>query len=207
MKKQVNLYKVLGVSHTADERTIKKAYRILSKTYHPDLNPGDLGSEKKTRQINRAWEVLGNPTKRERYDRHYQRRKIKPLGETLRENEFIHYNYRERVASKNEMNKIWKLRTVNIIRRDAAAEEYYNRGLAWQRVKKHQKSKLEYRQALKIAPKYGKAHLGFGEVCWEMGETELAVQHLNVAKMLFLQNGDLKNLNLALDLIEKVSIN
>ena len=39
-----DLYEVLGISKTADEKTIKKAYRKLAKKYHPDMNPGDKNS-------------------------------------------------------------------------------------------------------------------------------------------------------------------
>ena len=40
-----DLYEVLGISKTADEKTIKKAYRKLAKKYHPDMNPGDKTAE------------------------------------------------------------------------------------------------------------------------------------------------------------------
>ena len=42
-----DLYEVLGISKTADEKTIKKAYRKLAKKYHPDMNPGDKTAEQK----------------------------------------------------------------------------------------------------------------------------------------------------------------
>jgi len=71
--KQKDYYKVLGVSRDADEREIKKAYRSLSKTYHPDK--ADLQglskeeAEKKMAAINEAYEVLSDPELRERFDR------------------------------------------------------------------------------------------------------------------------------------------
>ena len=45
-----DLYEVLGISKTADEKTIKKAYRKLAKKYHPDMNPGDKTAEQKFKE-------------------------------------------------------------------------------------------------------------------------------------------------------------
>jgi curved DNA-binding protein CbpA len=61
-------YGVLGVSKTATDEEIKKAYRKLARTHHPDLNPGDKTAEAKFKDINEANEVLGDPEKRRKYD-------------------------------------------------------------------------------------------------------------------------------------------
>lgn len=61
-------YEVLGVSKTASDDEIKKAYRKLAKKYHPDLNPGDKEAEQKFKEANEAYEVLSDSTKRARYD-------------------------------------------------------------------------------------------------------------------------------------------
>jgi molecular chaperone DnaJ len=61
-------YEILGVRRDADAAEIKQAYRRLSKEYHPDKRKGDRESEEKYKQINRAYEVLSNPKKRELYD-------------------------------------------------------------------------------------------------------------------------------------------
>lgn len=62
-------YRVLGVDRSADQKAIKKAYRQLARQYHPDVNPGDRQSESKFKEINEAYEVLGDPDKRQKYDR------------------------------------------------------------------------------------------------------------------------------------------
>lgn len=61
-------YEVLGVSKSASDDDIKKAYRKLAKQYHPDLNPGDKVAEGKFKEVNEAYEVLSDKDKRGRYD-------------------------------------------------------------------------------------------------------------------------------------------
>lgn len=66
----VDYYKTLGISKTATEADIKKAYRKLARKYHPDVNPNDKESHKKFQQINEANEVLSDPEKRKKYDQY-----------------------------------------------------------------------------------------------------------------------------------------
>lgn len=61
-------YEVLGVSKSASEDEIKKAYRKKAKQYHPDLNPGDAEAEAKFKEANEAYEVLSDSQKKARYD-------------------------------------------------------------------------------------------------------------------------------------------
>ena len=63
-------YEVLGVSKTATDAEIKKAYRKLAMKYHPDYNPGDKEAEEKFKEINEANEVLSDPKKRQLYDQY-----------------------------------------------------------------------------------------------------------------------------------------
>jgi curved DNA-binding protein len=61
-------YKILGVDRKADDQTIKKAYRKLALEYHPDKKPGDNVAEERFKEINEAYEVLGDKAKRAKYD-------------------------------------------------------------------------------------------------------------------------------------------
>ena len=61
-------YSTLGVAKTATDKELKQAFRKLARKYHPDVNPGDKGAEAKFKEINEAYEVLGDPAKRKKYD-------------------------------------------------------------------------------------------------------------------------------------------
>lgn len=64
----IDYYKVLGVSKTATQEEIKKAYRKLARKHHPDLNPNDKQAEQKFKELNEANEVLSNVENRKKYD-------------------------------------------------------------------------------------------------------------------------------------------
>ena len=61
-------YEVLGVDKSADDATLKKAYRTLAKKYHPDMNPDNKEAEAKFKEVNEAYEVLSDPEKKAKYD-------------------------------------------------------------------------------------------------------------------------------------------
>jgi len=61
-------YKILGVERKASSDEIRKAYRKLAKQHHPDYNPNNKQAEDRFKEINEAYEVLGDPAKRKKYD-------------------------------------------------------------------------------------------------------------------------------------------
>ena len=63
-----DLYDVLGVQKGASEDEIKKAYRKLARKHHPDANPGDSAAEERFKEIQQAYDVLGDREKRKQYD-------------------------------------------------------------------------------------------------------------------------------------------
>ena len=64
-----SLYDTLGVSKQASQDEIKKAYRKLAREHHPDRNPGDAAAEEKFKEVQHAYDVLGDDEKRKQYDR------------------------------------------------------------------------------------------------------------------------------------------
>lgn len=66
---KLSLYEILEVSPTARAAIIRAAYRCLALEYHPDKNPGDAKAAAHMSRINQAYAVLGDPQKRDQYDR------------------------------------------------------------------------------------------------------------------------------------------
>jgi hypothetical protein len=72
-----DLYSVLNLSRRASSKDIKAAYWTLAKQFHPDLNAGDKAAERWIKEINRAYEILGNPDARTAYDLEMARQRTK----------------------------------------------------------------------------------------------------------------------------------
>ena len=63
-------YSILGVQRSATDAEIQKAYRVMARQHHPDLNPDDKKAKERFQAVQRAYEVLSDPKKRELYDRY-----------------------------------------------------------------------------------------------------------------------------------------
>lgn len=68
MSTKRDYYEVLGISRSADEKTIKKAYRKLAKKYHPDTNAGNAEAEERFKEVTEAYNILSDPEKKKLYD-------------------------------------------------------------------------------------------------------------------------------------------
>jgi len=75
-----DLYQILGVGKTASEAEIKSAYRKLARKYHPDLNKDDKSAAEKFKEISNAYDIIGNPEKRKKYDNNEIDAEGKPTG-------------------------------------------------------------------------------------------------------------------------------
>lgn len=77
-------YDALGLAKTATQDEIKNAYRKLAKKYHPDLNPGNKEAERKFKDLAAAYEIVGEPKNREKYDKGEWEGQEAPAGGTRR---------------------------------------------------------------------------------------------------------------------------
>ena len=69
MAEKRDCYEILGISKSATDDEIKKAYRRMAKQYHPDANPGNKEAEDKFKEVNEAYSILSDPDKKSAYDR------------------------------------------------------------------------------------------------------------------------------------------
>ncbi|MGV2827820.1 DnaJ C-terminal domain-containing protein [Myxosarcina sp. GI1(2024)] len=81
-----NYYEILGVSKNASSTEIKKAYRTLARRYHPDANPGNKTAEERFKDINEAYEILSDQTRRVQYDRERIKKGVGGVGSRTNRN-------------------------------------------------------------------------------------------------------------------------
>lgn len=111
----MNYYEILGVRKTASQGEIKKAYKNLVKKYHPDIYKGDKTfAEKKTSQINIAYDVLSNPQSRQSYD-----------DETFRQTTYT-YTPPKYKKSYEEYKEQYNYRSNSNYRNDGSEHDYYS---------------------------------------------------------------------------------
>ena len=81
-----NYYQILGIDRAADQEEIKRAFRRMASLYHPDHNPqAPKEAEEKFKEINQAYEVLGDEARRRQYDRLIHQRKPRSREVTMEE--------------------------------------------------------------------------------------------------------------------------
>lgn len=129
------LYEVLEVSENASEEVIEKAYKVLAKKYHPDLQSeaNKKSAENKMKKINEAYDVLGNEEKRKEYDKtlEQQRREEKLKQEMELERQRLEkeeYNQQNQVGSDiNNTNETELQRQLREYEKDLKRKEMQQR--------------------------------------------------------------------------------
>jgi molecular chaperone DnaJ len=82
----MDYYAILVVSRTATLEEIRKSYKELSRKFHPDRNPGDKSAEDKFKEVQNAYEILGDPVKKSEYDQHGHISRQRPADPTQHDN-------------------------------------------------------------------------------------------------------------------------
>lgn len=110
-----NLYEILEVSEKASKEIIDKAYRVLAKKYHPDLQKQEekQEAEKKMKQINEAYEILSNEEKRKEYDAKLVEERERIRAKENQKIQQAEASYKQTYVAQEEMKKARKQRKSN----------------------------------------------------------------------------------------------
>lgn len=128
---RMDYYRILGISREASGEDIKKAYRKLVFEHHPDRNPGNSDAEETIREINRAYEIIGDAEKRRSYDRLYwngePRADTVDLGAVLTNMEQTLFNEGRRELFALLMQDVTRIKEeLQLIRKRTVADQGYD---------------------------------------------------------------------------------
>ncbi len=177
-------YKVLGVSPMATPDDIRKAYRMLSKKYHPDLNPDlRLYSDEKMKELVAAYNVLNDADRRKDYDNqpHFQIRRSKKESRGRKGAQDAKKQRYEKAPSLLE-----KLSGMFGKKKEAAADQYdpkqgdlhFTLGVTMADKESFMdQAKNEFKLAVKFDPHNKEAQYNLGVVCYKLGEFDESLVH------------------------------
>ncbi|MCD4783507.1 MAG: DnaJ domain-containing protein [Candidatus Eremiobacteraeota bacterium] len=191
-------YKILGVAPVAPHDEIRKAYRMLSKKYHPDLNPHlKTIAEDKMKELVESYNVLNNSNKRKDYDRQPQfqvrrfqknRRKALSSGDFARKPKF-----------KKEPSLLERLLSPFLKKSDSSgsdtivdfkqADVHFTLGLSMAEQEVfYEQAKTEFKLSIKFDPKFLESFYNLALMCYKLGEFEEA--KVNFQKVLQIGKDD-----------------
>ncbi|MBM3461499.1 MAG: tetratricopeptide repeat protein [Armatimonadetes bacterium] len=192
-------YKVLGVAPTSSAEDIRKAYRMLSKKYHPDLNPDlRLYSDEKMKELVAAYNILNDPGKRKEYDRQPQfqpRRFVKETGG--RRAEAAEYTKKAKYQKEPSLlERIFSPFLKSKTQDESAAtydpkqaDVHFTLGLSMTENESfYDQAKGEFRLSVKFRPDHKEAQYNLALMCYKRGEFEEALVHFQ--KVLTLDKED-----------------
>jgi len=191
-----NYYSVLNVPKNASFSEIKKAYRKLAKEFHPDRNP-EVNNSLKIREINEAYQILSDPTKRLKLNKSLQRQGSKSFRlegweyDLFRAQTFFLSDkqfFLNQEKDKGRQETINKL--LEILRRDHSNFWVpFNIATGYRQQNDHHTSIQYYSGALKINPDDGYIHLNLGMVYDAIKEFDSAISHFASAAKIFANFG------------------
>jgi curved DNA-binding protein CbpA len=187
-----NYYSILNVSKNASFSEIKKAYRKLAKEFHPDRNP-EVSNSLKIRDINEAYQILSDPTKRLKLNQSLQRQGPKSFRlegweyDLFRAQTFFLSDkqfFLNQEKDKGRKETIYKL--LEILREDHSNFWVpFNIATGYRQQKDYHISIQYYSGALKIDPDDGYTHLNLGMVYDAVKEFDNAISHFSCAAEIF----------------------
>ncbi|MBI2251283.1 MAG: DnaJ domain-containing protein [Armatimonadetes bacterium] len=191
-------YKILGVAPTATSDEIRKAYRMLSKKYHPDLNPDlKLYSDEKMKELVEAYNILNNPDKRKEYDRQPQflvKKTKKSAASSVNPADYAKKPTYQRESSLLErifspFMKADKNQTPAAHLDPKQADIHFILGLSMAENEAfYEQARDEFRLAIKFMPQFPEALYNLGLMCYKRGMFEEAI--ITFQKVLALSKDD-----------------
>jgi DnaJ-class molecular chaperone len=187
MAQQKDFYKVLGVAPIASPEEIRKAYRALSKKYHPDLNPDmRVYSDEKMKELVAAYNVLNDAQKRKDYDRQPQfvarkhgkdaSRRVDPAAMTKKPGYQKEPSLLERIFSPfmKKNSQAGPATTYD----PKQADVHFTLGLSMTENESfYEQAKGEFKLAVKFRPDHKEAQYNLGLMCYKRGEFDEALVH------------------------------
>lgn len=176
-------YKVLGVSPVASPDEIRKAYRMMSKKYHPDLNPHlRTIAEDKMKKLVEAYNILNNPTKRKEYDnqpqfqiRRFQKSRQVKIGKGGKAEDKYK---KEPSLLERLLSPFFKKKgpegAENVID-EKEADMHYTLAISMAEQESfYEQAKAEFAKAVKFNPEFVEAYYNLGLMHYKLGEFEEA---------------------------------
>ncbi|MFH0802036.1 MAG: DnaJ domain-containing protein [bacterium] len=196
-----DFYKVLGVAPTATQDEIRKAYRMLSKKYHPDLNPDlKLYSDEKMKELVEAYNVLNDPDSRKEYDKQpqFQVRKSRS-GKNLSSHMGGSYTRKPKVENVSFLEKLiapFFTKKKSLPGEESSQKEdpkqadvHFTLGTTMTENESfYSQAHGEFKLATKFNPNHTEAFYNMGLMCYKMGQFEEAI--VNFQKVLVLHQED-----------------
>lgn len=186
MAQKRDYYKVLGVAPTATPEDIRKAYRALSKKYHPDLNPDlKMYSDEKMKELVEAYNILNDQGKRKEYDRQAQFQARKHGKDTGRKADA---SAMSKKAVTKEPSFLERLLAPFMKKSDSGgpvtaydpkqADVHFTLGLSMTDNESFfEQAKGEFKLAVKFRPDHREAMYNLGLMCYKRGEFEESLTH------------------------------
>jgi curved DNA-binding protein CbpA len=179
-------YKVLGIAPVSSQEDVRKAYRMLSKKFHPDLNPQlKTMAEDRMKELVSAYNILNNPVKRKEYDRqshfavrHFKKSRKKSDEEMLKKPSRRDMFKKEPSLLERILSPFLKREEVDV--QESAvdfkqADVHFTLGLSMAEQEGfYESAKGEFKMALRFDPDFVEAHFNLALMCYKLGQFEEA---------------------------------